>query len=133
MLANFPNCQAIGCTSLTVTNAQFAATFIPIVPIKGQIGILLYAGTTGLEVAGAGISYGPQSYTLIGGVTQTLTFMNSNGSSLNLAANGNGMPIFNALFEPLAFAGAPYIWLTAGTTALNCRISYIFNDGFLNQ
>lgn len=133
MLINFPGCHGMGMTNITISSAIFGTTFVLIPPVKNQVGVALWVGTTGIEIAGAGMSYGPQGFTLIGGVTNTLNFMNANGSSLKLVANGNGLPLFNAMFAPISFAGAPQLWLTAGTTNLTVRVTYLYNDAFSNQ
>jgi hypothetical protein len=130
MLQNWGPCYGIQCTLINLT---YASTFTIIPPVKNQLGIALWTGTTGIEIAGAGASYGPTSITLINGVTSTLSFMNSNGSSLQLAPNGSGLPIFNTIAEPMTFAGAPNLWLTASTTNLSVRVSWFLNDAFNNQ
>lgn len=133
MIQNFPPCYAMGMTSFTVGFTTTGTAYTIVAPVKGQIGVALWSGSTGIEVGGAGISYGPTSITLINGVTTTLTFMNSNGSSLLLVSNGNGLPIYNTVLAPISFAGAPQLWLSAGSTALSCRVTYFFNDAFQNQ
>lgn len=133
MLQNFGPCFGVGSSLFTFGVTAFGQTFTIINPIKNQIGLALWTGTTGIEIAGGGISYGPSSITLISGVTTTLTFMNSNGSSLLLVGNGSGLPIWNGMFAPISIAGAPMLWMTAGTTALSMRVTYFFNDGFNNQ
>lgn len=131
MLMNFPNCQAAGCTTITV--ATGASNFSVIPALKGQIGVALWVGTTGIELSGAGVSYGPAGgFTVFQGVTTALNFMNSNGSSVMLVGNGFGLPVFNTISEPMAFAGAPQLWLNASAVSLACRITYFFNDSFLN-
>lgn len=131
MIQNTFQAYAMGMT--TVVPVVVAPTFTVIAPIKGQVGIALWTGSTGIEIAGAGMSYGAQSFTLINGVTQTLQFMNSNGSSLLLAPNGSGLPIFNTILAPISFAGAPQLWLTAAAVSLAVRVTYFFNDAFQNQ
>lgn len=130
MIQNFGPCYGMMCTLI---NLSFASTFTIIPAIKNQLGVALWVGTTGVEIAGAGASYGPTSITLINGVTSTLSFMNSNGSSLQLAPNGSGLPIFNTISEPMSFAGAPPLWLTTSTTALSVRVSWFLNDAFNNS
>lgn len=130
MLQNFGQCYGMACTLI---NVSFGSTFTIIPPIKGQLGVALWTGSTGLEIAGGGASYGPTSITLINGVTSTLTFMNSNGSSLNLSPNGSGLPIFNTILAPISFAGAPNLWLTSGTTNLSVRVAWLLSDAFINQ
>lgn len=131
MLLNTFPMYAAQCTNIT---ANFASsTFTIITPQKNQCGLALWVGTTGLEISGAGASYGPTSITLINGVTSTLQFMNSNGSSLQLVANGNGMPLYNTILTPTTISGAPYLWLTAGSTNLSVRVTYFFNDAFPNS
>ena len=127
---NFPGLQGFGVTTFQSTNA---GSFMVVANIKGQLGVALYSGTTGVEVAGMGVSYGAQSYTLINGVTNNLTFMSSNGSSLQLAPNGNGLPIFNGLFEPLSFqTGAP-VWLSASANGKTITVAYALSDSQINQ
>lgn len=127
MLLNFPNCQAMGMTTMTPTFG--ASTFNIIASIKNQIGVALWSGSTGIEVAGAGLSFATQAFTLISGVTKTLNFANqTNGSSLLLAGNGSGLPVFNANLLPIAFAGSPQLWISCGTTNLSLRITYFLND-----
>lgn len=131
MIQNTIAAYGMQCTNIIANFAS--ATFTIISPMKGQCGVALWSGSTGLEVAGAGMSYGPTSITVINGVTSTLSFMNSNGSSLLLVANGNGLPIYNTILAPISFAGAPQLWLTAGSTNLSVRVTYFLNDALINQ
>jgi hypothetical protein len=117
----------MGCSTV-VLGYSSTAVYTQIPPIKNQIGIMLWSGTTGIEIAGAGVSYGTTSYTLISGVSTNLSFMNANGSSLILATNGNGIPVFNTILEPLVISGAPNLWMSAGTTNLTLRFAYLQND-----
>ena len=130
MLLNHFPAFGMGCTTTTLS---FSSTFTIVKPIQNQVGVALWTGSTGIEIAGAGTSYGPTGFTTVGGVTQTFNFMNSNGSSLLLVANGSGLPIFNTILAPISFAGAPQLWLTCGTTNLSVRITYFINDAFNNQ
>jgi hypothetical protein len=130
MLQNWGPCFGAMCTLI---NVSFGVTFTIIPAIKNQLGIALWTGSTGLEIAGAGASYGPTSITLINGVTSTLSFMNSNGSSLQLAPNGSGLPIFNTIAAPISFAGAPNLWLTSGSTNLSVRVAWFLNDASQNS
>jgi hypothetical protein len=130
MHLNFPGMQGMGVTTFQSTNST---SFMYIANVKNQIGMAIFTGTSGIEVAGIGVSYGPQSFTLINGVTQTLTFMNSNGSSLLLAINGAGLPVFNTVLEPTSiFTGAP-VWLSSRANGLTITVAYATSDAFGNQ
>lgn len=133
MLQNWGPCFGVQCTLITFSPTNYAATFLIVPPVKNQLGIAFWTGVTGIEIAGAGSSYGPTSITLISGVTTTLSFMNSNGSSLQLAPNGSGLPIFNTISAPMTFAGAPNFWMTCSTTNLSMRVSWFLNDAFSNS
>jgi len=128
-ILNFANAYALGVTVVNVPSA----TTIALTPKLGQMGWVLWAGTTGIELAGAGQSYAPaaSSFTLIGGVTYSINFMNSNGSSLQLAANGSGIPIWNGVFEPMSIMGAAPLWITSAAGG-SLRVGYLGNDAFLN-
>ena len=131
MIQNTFPCFAMSCTTLTI-GSSVAFTVIP--AQKNQCGLALWIGTTGLEVGGAGVSYGPAGgFTLANGVTTALNFMNSNGSSLQLVTNGSGLPIFNTILAPISFAGAPQLWLTTNGTTLQPRITFFLNDPAGNQ
>lgn len=131
MLMNTMPAYGIGCTTVTVGFGT--STFTVVKAITNQIGVALFSGSTGIEIAGAGVSYATQAFTLINSVTTVLTYMNSNGSSLLLVANGKGMAIWNTILHPVSFAGAPQLWLSAGSTNLTCQITYLYNDAFSNQ
>ena len=130
MHINFPMSQGLGVTTFQTANGT---SFTYIANIRNQIGVAIFSGTSGIEIAGIGVSYGPSSITLINGVTTTLTFMNSNGSSLLLAPNGSGLPVFNTILEPLSFfTGAP-IWLSQRANSLTVTVAYFTSDAFGNQ
>jgi hypothetical protein len=128
MLLNNGNCFAMGVTVLTVPSGSF----VPILPIKNQIGVALWTGSTGIELAGGGASYAPStsSFTLIGGVTYGINFMNSNGSSLQLATNGNGLPIYNTILAPMTIMGGGPFWVSAAVST-TLRVAYLGNDPFI--
>src|SRR5271165_2413375 len=130
MHINFPMQQGFGLTTIQSANS---GSFMYIANLKNQIGLAIFAGTSGIEIAGMGTSYGPTSITLINGVTTTLTFMNSNGSSLLLAPNGSGLPVFNTTLQPLSFfTGAP-LWMSARANGLTITIAYALSDYASNQ
>jgi len=131
MLLNFPNCQSIGVT--TFSPAAGASVFNFIKPVPGQIAIGLYSGSTGIEIAGGGASYAGAGYTTIAGVTYAYHPMNSNGSSsLILAANGNGQPIFNTILSPMVISGGVPLWLSAANASLLLTLTFFGNDAYQN-
>ena len=131
MIQNTFAAYGMRCTNITANFA--AATFTIITPQPNQCGLALWVGTTGIEISGAGMSYGPAGgLTTVNGVTTALNFLNSNGSSLLLVANGNGMPLFNTILTPMTFMGSPQLWLTAGSTNLSVRVTYFLNDALSN-
>lgn len=129
MHINFPGMQGIGITTFQTANGT---SFTFIANVKNQIGMAIFSGTSGIEIAGMGASYGSTSTTLINGVTTVLQFMNSNGSSLQLAANGNGLPVFNVNLEPLSIFGGAPVWLSSRANSLTVTIAYCTSDAFSN-
>lgn len=125
---NFPNAQWIGVTTFSPGTTFFIA------PTKGQIGIHFYSGSTGIEISGAGASYGAAAtaVTLLYGVTTFMTFVNSNGSSLILAANGKGLPVYNTTLDGKTIVGGAPIWGTASGASLLLTVAIFSNDAFPN-
>lgn len=126
-ILNFPNAQWIGVTTFS------PGTTFDIAPVKGQIGIHLYSGSTGIEIAGAGQSYATQGFTVVGGVTSTFNYINQTGSSIILAANGKGIPIFNTNLDGKSVAGGIHLWGTASGTSLLLTLAFFSNDAFPNN
>jgi hypothetical protein len=129
-LLNFPNCRAMGITTFSPVTGASNFTVIP--PLKSQVGIFFYSGSTGIEIAGMGTSYAPAGATLVNGVTMTFNNLNSNGSSLQLVANGKGLPIFVTTLDGRAFAGQPTTWISASGASLLLTVGFIYNDEFSN-
>jgi hypothetical protein len=125
---------------LNLQPAQFlgVTTFSPgttfdIAPVKGQVGWYLYSGSTGVEIAAFGQSYATQGFTVVAGVTTTFTYINSTGSSIMLAPNGKGIPVFNTTLDGKAINGGGHLWGTAASASLLLTVGFFCNDAFPNN
>ena len=113
-------------SSTQITMASGASSFYPIVPILNQVGICFeQVGISGgIEIASGGQSYAPAS------AGTSFNYINSNGSSLGLKANGSGFPICQqaGVFPSSGYIpGAPFLWLSAGNSCI-LNIGYWTND-----
>lgn len=115
--------------STQITMAVGASIFTPIVPIQNQVGLAFYAvGVSGkIEISGGGQSYAPAGV--------SFNFINANGSSIGLKANGTGFPVCEQanVWPPQGYVpGAPYLWLSAGFSCI-LNILYYTNNERPNQ
>lgn len=130
-LLNFPDVRAMGVTTFSPVTGASNFTVIP--PLKSQIGLILYSGSTGIEIAGMGVSYATAGVTtLANGNTLTINNMNSGGSSLQLVTNGKGFPVYVTTLDGRAFAGRPQVWISAASASLLLTAAFVYNDEFSN-
>lgn len=120
------------CQSTQITMAAGASIFTPILPIRNQVGIAFHMPggiSSAIEIAGGGASYAANG--------TSFNYINANGSSIGLKANGSGFPLAIAtgaqVFPNNGYMpGAPYLWLSAGFSCV-LNVIYYTNNAFPNQ